>query len=124
LQLARPAQALRDQNQRLSLLAQRLRSSAGHTHALRLARAAQTQVELKRAAEGLLMQRRQQLAGLAARLQSVDPQRVLARGYAWLADPAGRAVTSVQQVSLGAELRAVLADGTATVQVTEVSASR
>ena len=121
LQLARPAQALRDQNQRLSLLAQRLRSSTAHTHALRLARAAQAHVELKRASEGFLAQRRQQLAGLSARLLSVDPQRVLARGYAWLADPAGRAVTSVQQVSVGAELRAVLADGAATVQVTDVS---
>ena len=124
LQLARPAQALRHQNQRLGLLAQRLRSSAVHTHALRLARAAQGQVDLKRASEGPLAQHRQQLAGLAARLQSVDPQRVLARGYAWLVDPVGRAVTSVQQVNVGAELRAVLADGAATVQVTEVSASR
>jgi exodeoxyribonuclease VII large subunit len=121
LQLARPAQALRDQNQRLSLLAQRLRSSAGHSHALRIARAAQTQVELKRAAEGLLAQRRQQLASLAARLQSVDPQRVLARGYAWLAEPGGRAVTSVAQVGVGSALRAVLADGSVGVQVTDVS---
>ncbi len=123
LQLARPAQALRDQHQRLSLLAQRLRSSAGHTHAVRLGRAAQAQIDLKRASEGLLAQRRQQLAGLAVRLQSVDPQRVLARGYAWLADPAGRAVVSVQQIGVGAELRAVLADGAATVQVTDVSGS-
>ena len=121
LQLARRAQALRDQNQRLGLLAQRLRSSAGHANALRLARAAQAQLELKRAAEVLLGQRRQQLDSLALRLRSVDPQRVLARGYAWLADPAGRAVTSVRQVVLGAELRAVLADGAATVQVTDVS---
>ena len=121
LQLARPAQAVRDQNQRLSLLAQRLRSSAGHAGVLRRARTAQLQVELKRASEALLAQRRQQLASLAARLQSVDPQRVLARGYAWLADPAGRAVTSVVQLAVGTELRAVLADGTAAVRVTEVS---
>ena len=121
LQLARRAQALRDQNQRLGLLAQRLRSSAGHANALRLARAAQAQLELKRAAEALLGQRRQQLDGLALRLRSVDPQRVLARGYAWLADPTGRAVTSVRQVVVGAELRALLADGAATVQVTDVS---
>ena len=120
-QLARPAQALRDQNQRLGLLAQRLRSSAGHANTLRLTRAAQAQLELKRAAEALLGQRRQQLDGLALRLRSVDPQRVLARGYAWLADPTGRAVTSVRQVAVGAELRAVLADGAATVQVTDVS---
>ena len=120
-QLARPAQALRDQNQRLGLLAQRLRSSAGHANTLRLTRAAQAQLELKRAAEALLAQRRQQLDGLALRLRSVDPQRVLARGYAWLADPTGRAVTSVRQVAVGAELRAVLADGAATVRVTGVS---
>ena len=88
---------------------------------LRRARTAQLQVELKRASEALLAQRRQQLASLAARLQSVDPQRVLARGYAWLADPAGRAVTSVVQLAVGTELRAVLADGTAAVRVTEVS---
>ena len=121
LQLARRAQALRDQDQRLGLLAQRLSSSAGHANALRLARAAQAQLELKRAAEALLGQRRQQLDGLALRLRSVDPQRVLARGYAWLADPTGRAVTSVRQVAVGAELRALLADGAATVQVTDVS---
>ena len=121
LQLARPTQALRDQNQRLGLLAQRLRSSASHANTLRLTRAAQAQLELKRAAEALLAQRRQQLDGLALRLRSVDPQRVLARGYAWLADPTGHAVTSVRQVAVGAELRAVLADGVATVQVTDVS---
>ena len=121
LQLARPTQALRDQNQRLGLLAQRLRSSASHANTLRLTRAAQAQLELKRAAEALLAQRRQQLDGLALRLRSVDPQRVLARGYAWLADPTGHAVTSVRQVAVGAELRAVLADGAATVQVTGVS---
>ena len=124
MQLARPAQALRDQNQRLGLLAQRLRSSEAHACVLRRVRLAQVQTGLKRAAEGLLAQRRQGLSGLAARLQSVDPQRVLARGYAWLADPAGRAVTSVTQLAVGDELHAVLADGTAAVRVTEVSGMR
>ncbi len=121
LQLARPAQALRDQNQRLGLLAQRLRSSADRANALRFARAAQTQVELKRAVEALLAQRSAQLDSFALRLRSVDPQRVLARGYAWLTDPGGRAVTSVRQIAVGVELRAVLADGVATVQVTDTS---
>ncbi len=121
LQLARPAQALRDQNQRLSLLAQRLRSSAGHAHTLRRARAVQAQLELKRATDRLLAQRRQQLDGLTTRLQSVDPHRVLARGYAWLTGPGGSAVTSIAQIGVGTELRAVLADGAATVQVTDVA---
>ena len=109
---------------RVGLLAQRLRSSAAHACVLRRVRLAQVQTGLKRAADGLLAQRRQGLSGFEARLQSVDPQRVLARGYAWLADPAGRAVTSATQVAVGDELHAVLADGTAAVRVTEVSGMR
>lgn len=124
LQLARPAQAVRDQRQRLSLLAQRLSSSTRLANELRRARGVRAQGDLKRASEALLVQHRQQLSGLAARLQSVDPQRVLARGYAWLTESAGGAVTSVARISVGAQLRAVLADGVATVLVTEVEGPR
>ena len=120
VQLARPAQALRDQSQQLSLLAQRLRSSSRLAVELRRMRGVQTQSDLIRAAETLLAQQQQQLRGLAARLQSVDPQHVLARGYAWLANQAGDAITSVAQISVGAHLRAVLADGAAALVVTDV----
>jgi exodeoxyribonuclease VII large subunit len=124
LQLARPAQAVHAQSQRLSLLAQRLGSSARHASPLRRTRAAQAQFDLKRAADLLLANRRQQLSVLAARLQSADPQHVLARGYAWLADLQGGAVSSVAQIEVGAQLRAVLADGVAGVRVTDIEASR
>ena len=123
LQLARPAQAVRIQGQRLGLLAQRLASSTRMTGRLQQARAAQARLDLKRAADTLLAQRRQQLVALAARLQSVDPHRVLTRGYAWLTNEAGTAVTSVAQIAVGMPLRAVLADGAAAVQVTSVVAT-
>jgi len=54
---------------------------------------------------------RQQLDHLAQRLSLLDPTLVLQRGYAWLADEHGHAVTSVTQTHVGQALRGVLADG-------------
>jgi len=45
---------------------------------------------------------------------------VLARGYAWLADGAGRPVTSALGLRPGDALQAQWADGRAAVQVTAV----
>jgi exodeoxyribonuclease VII large subunit len=45
---------------------------------------------------------------------------VLTRGYAWLSNASGRAVTSVQQLEAGQPLQAVLHDGSADVLVTQV----
>ena len=56
-------------------------------------------------------QRAQRLDGMAARLQSVNPQRVLERGYAWVSAQDGHAVTSVSQVEAGQVVQAVLMDG-------------
>ncbi|NTV87331.1 MAG: exodeoxyribonuclease VII large subunit, partial [Burkholderiaceae bacterium] len=56
-------------------------------------------------------------AGL--RLQSLDPRLVLQRGYAWLTDDGGSAVTSVVQTRPGQALQATLADGTVDLTVTQ-----
>ncbi len=53
----------------------------------------------------------QRLERAALRLQLLDPQLVLGRGYALLTDAHGHVVQSVQQAPLGAQLRARLADG-------------
>ena len=45
------------------------------------------------------------------RLALLDPRLVLARGYAWLQDDAGRPVTRVADARTGQALRATLADG-------------
>ena len=52
-----------------------------------------------------------QLANAQLRLESLNPQQVLKRGYAWLADSEGRAITSVRQTRMGQLLRATLVDG-------------
>ena len=63
---------------------------------------------------------RQRVDLLGARLQALDPQRVLARGYAWLGDELGRPLVSVAQMHPGQRAVARLADGEATVEVREI----
>ena len=46
-----------------------------------------------------------------------DPHQVLERGYAWLADEQGRALTRAGQFQTGQSVRAVLADGELDLQV-------
>lgn len=55
-------------------------------------------------------------AGL--RLGSVDPALVLARGYAWLTDVEGKAITSKMKTRMGQQLRATLVDGEVDLIVT------
>ncbi|MDM0057338.1 exodeoxyribonuclease VII large subunit [Variovorax fucosicus] len=64
-----------------------------------------------------LAQRSERLERVAMRLQLLDPALVLQRGYAWLADPAGRAITSARQLAPGDAVRARLADGTVDMTV-------
>lgn len=66
----------------------------------------------------------QSLIGLEARLRSVNPQRVLERGYAWLSSHEGRPIVSTQQVKVGESLQAVLADGQLEMTVMGVVPSR
>ncbi len=56
-------------------------------------------------------QRAQRLERAALRLSSVDPHRVLQRGYAWLSDDKGQALTHAAQFEPGQAVRATLADG-------------
>ena len=54
----------------------------------------------------------------ALRLGSVDPQRVLQRGYAWVTDAHGQVVTSSAGLAIGQPLALRLSEGAATVEVT------
>jgi len=58
-----------------------------------------------------LREARARLEGTAARLESVSPLAVLARGYALVTDPAGVAITQAVGVKAGAKLRLRFADG-------------
>ncbi|MDB5930811.1 MAG: Exodeoxyribonuclease large subunit [Polaromonas sp.] len=58
-----------------------------------------------------LQRSRHRLERASLRLELLDPQLVLQRGYAWLADLHGQPVTSVKVTHAGQPLRATLADG-------------
>jgi exodeoxyribonuclease VII large subunit len=120
LQLARPAQALARHAQRLQALDARRRLALSQT--LRRAGDALPRwaERLRRAQAGVCMQSQQRLAALAGRLQALDPQRVLARGYAWVSDEEGRAVLSVSELALGQTLVTVWHDGRARARVTAI----
>jgi len=120
LRLARPSHAVRQQGQRLMLLAHRLGSQLPRATQMQHLRLAQLAADLRQRVARRLASQHQRLDSQAARLRALDPQQVLARGYAWLANTDEQPVTSVQQISAGQRLQAVLHDGTADMQVTQV----
>lgn len=121
LRLARPAQAVRQQSQRLALLSHRLQSRVPRACESHRPRLALLEAGLLRARSLRLGGHTQHLAALEARLRAVDPARVLARGYAWLNDAEGHPVCSASRLVPGLALQAVLHDGAADVVVIKVS---
>ncbi|MEJ8848124.1 exodeoxyribonuclease VII large subunit [Variovorax rhizosphaerae] len=115
--LGRPSGLVGRQRLGLAHQAQRLHHAVvSKTERLAQAqRALQADLPLKLARS--LAQRQDRLGRLAERLHLLDPALVLQRGYAWLADPQGRAITSAAQLAPGDAVRARLADGTVAMTV-------
>ncbi|NQW94760.1 MAG: exodeoxyribonuclease VII large subunit, partial [Polaromonas sp.] len=67
--------------------------------------------DLPKAVTASAASQRQRLERAQTRLELLDPHLVLQRGYAWLADVEGHALTSTKQLSVGQPVRATLADG-------------
>lgn len=122
MRLARPTRMLQRQLSGLALLGQRLAARATQAVAGRRARLDGLASRRLRAGTVLLARHAQRLDHLESRLAALDPKRVLARGYAWLEDAGGAPVQSVQRLTPGQPLRAVLADGSARVTVDAVTA--
>ncbi len=122
--LGRPSVRLHDSRQQLLSLQHRLHSGvqlAVATHRNRCAAVAQALPQaLRRAQE----QQRQRLQRSEHALTLLDPQLVLQRGYAWLTDAQGLAVTGVAQVQAGQGLAATLADGTLDLTVNRTAPKR
>ncbi len=120
LRLGGPARALAAQRQALSSLDQRLRLALRHSVVAAAREPGQLGARLVRAMRHQRERHAQRLEAAAQRLAALDPQRVLARGYAWMADAKGQPVLSVHAVSPGERLDAVWADGSARMQVLEL----
>jgi len=72
---------------------------------------------LQRAAQDMPKSHEMRLSRAALLLRSLDPALVLQRGFAWLENAQGHAIASVQELQLGEQIQARLADGSADVQV-------
>jgi exodeoxyribonuclease VII large subunit len=118
--LSRPSQAMRMQHQRVALLGLRLNAAPRLACQLQAQNLARLAPRLTRAAAVLRVSQAQRLDNLGARLQALNPRKVLGRGYAWLSTDGGLAVASVTQLQPGAQLHAVLVDGDADLTVQRV----
>ncbi len=118
--LGGPARSLQWHRQTLDAIEQRLQLVLRQRAASAAREPAQWAARLLRAMHHQTERRAQALETAARRLEALDPQRVLVRGYAWMADGSGRPVISVRDVKAGDRLDAVWADGTALVEVQQV----
>lgn len=81
-------------------------------------RIATTTTRLSRSAEATMRSGRQSLEVLSARLNAVDPERTLARGWSITRNANGEVVRSSAEVSVGDTLVTTLSDGTVTSTAT------
>jgi exodeoxyribonuclease VII large subunit len=117
LRLARPAQDMRKQQQRCLQLQQRMQRAGLARLELERRCFERLHMQLPAVAHAALQAQQQQLVRLGTQLQAMAPQRVLARGFAWLDDGKSKALTRAGQLRPGQRVRAVLQDGSAELEV-------
>ena len=109
--IGRPSQAISQQVLRVTRLEQSLQQ--------RMRTFTQTcqhdllnkKAQLDRALGQTLQNNQQRIHRAQLRLGLLDPKLVLQRGFAWLSDEKGQAVSSIAQANVGQPVRATLADG-------------
>ncbi len=82
-------------------------------------RVGELSLRLDRAAETRLQRAQGDFATLAGRLQALNPLAILTRGYA-VARRGETPVRSVEELTVGEQVRLTLSDGEATAQITEI----
>lgn len=118
--LAQPSRAVAALRQRLGALAHRLARSPRPLLVGWASRVGRAQERLRAAPVQRLEREHARLQALALRLRALDPRGVLGRGYAWVEDERGRAVTAALQLAAGQRIRAVWADGSARAEVFDI----
>ena len=122
--LGRPSGLVGRQQAVLATLEQRMRhvrQGQGQRQADRLRG---LEERLGRAVERHGQRQHERVERMALRLQALDPALVLRRGYAWLEDERGRAITQASALVAGETVRATLADGQADLEVRAVRPQR
>ena len=122
LRLGQPARAVRGQSERLDGLGHRLQQALTQRRARHADEPVQVWGRLQRALKTQLQRSGLRLDAVRDRLQALDPQRVLQRGYAWVEAGDGRPVVSARALHAGQSVRAVWSDGHAQAQIVSVEA--
>ena len=103
----------------LVLQLQRLRHAARFALQRQSTQLSAFEKDLPKAMATSAASQRLRLERAQTRLELLDPQLVLQRGYAWLSNVHGHALTSTQQLSVGQPVRAILADGEVNLTVSQ-----
>jgi exodeoxyribonuclease VII large subunit len=109
--VSRPSHLVTRQQARLDGQTQRLRHALQTGVQRESSRLQGLALAFPQAVAGALVQQQRRVERAQLRLEPLDPKLVLQRGYAWLADLQGQAVTSARATHPGQALRATLADG-------------
>lgn len=117
LSLGRPAALLSAQVQRLDAQGGRLRRALEQQVVRHRERWGRLVPQLERGRDARLREQAERLDAWRARLQALDPRRVLQRGYAWVETEAGRPIVSAGSLCEGQRVRAVWADGRARARI-------
>ena len=121
--IGRPSQAVSQQVLKLTRLEQTMHQRmASYTQACQhdlLNKKAQ----LERALGQSIQNNQQRIHRAQLRLGLLDPKLVLQRGFAWLTDDQGAALSSVKQAKVGQPVRATLADGVVDLTVSSKRAN-
>ncbi len=120
LRLSRPSELLHREQRGLDQLAGRLQTARSRRIDAQHQLLPRLQDRLSHALNDQLTAQDLRVSRLAAKLSTLDPARVLQRGFVWLSDGEGRAATTADSLRVGDSLNAVFADGTAGVQVTSI----
>ena len=119
--IGRPSQAVSQQVLRLTQLGQLMHQRmASHTQACQH-NLVNKKAQLERALGQTIQNNQQRIHRAQLRLGLLDPRLVLQRGFAWLSDEKGQAVSSIAQAKVGQPVRATLADGVVDLTVSSKS---
>lgn len=118
--VSRPSHLVTRQHARLAGLAQDLRHAMRSNLRQEELKIQTLNADFPRAMASNLQRSRQQMERAQLRLELLDPKLVLQRGYAWVTDSGGHALTRAQDLALGQKLRLHLSQGQAGVTVSEL----
>ena len=73
-----------------------------------------------RAMQSTISDKRVRLESISMKLEGLDPNSVLSRGYSFIKDGTGRVLTSVSELSMGSDITIQMRDGSAVAEIKEM----